>query len=185
MKKKLTNKIMSLDVESNGLWGEPISIGLTVEQDGKIIDRWEACFIDESKQYNEWITENVIQPLKENKKVFHLSNYENLLKRFAERYRHYCSDNGHTVIYHMGHIVEANLFKELVSHGYIGEWDAPYTPIEVSALLAACGYDMDSVDKLAELGLIEKPSESQRHQALYDAEVAGRAYWFLDRKSVV
>lgn len=61
----------------------------------------------------------------------------------------------------MGHIVEANLFKELVSSGYIGEWDAPYTPIEVSALLAVCKYDMDSVDKLAELGLIEKPSESQ------------------------
>lgn len=31
----LTNKIMSLDVESNVLWGEPISIGFTIEEDEK------------------------------------------------------------------------------------------------------------------------------------------------------
>ncbi|KYM58533.1 hypothetical protein A2U09_07705 [Fusobacterium necrophorum subsp. funduliforme] len=176
---KLSNKIMSLDVESNGLWGEPISIGFTIEENGKVIDKWEACYIDPTKEYNDWVKENVIVPLKENKNIFHCSSYDNLLRLFVLRYIHYCKDCGHTVLYHMGHIVEANLFKELVSGGYIGEWDAPYTPIEVSALLAVCGYEMDSVDKLAELNLIKKPEASQRHQALYDAEVTARAYWFL------
>ena len=176
---KLSNKIMSLDVESNGLWGEPISIGFTIEENGKVIDKWEACYIDPTKEYNDWVKENVIVPLKENKNIFHCSSYDNLLRWFVLRYIHYCKDCGHTVLYHMGHIVEANLFKELVSGGYIGEWDAPYTPIEVSALLAVCGYEMDSVDKLAELNLIKKPEASQRHQALYDAEVTARAYWFL------
>lgn len=173
----LPKKIMSLDVESNGLWGEPISIGFTIEEDGKILEKHEACFIDESKQYNEWVQKNGIEPMKQNKSILHLSSYEELLLWFADHYNRYKTE--YTVLYHMGHIVEANLFKELVSGGYIGEWDAPYTPIEVSALLAACGYDMDSVDKLAELGLIEKPSESQTHQALYDAEITCKAYWFL------
>lgn len=173
----LTNKIMSLDVESNGLWGNPISIGFTIEENGKVLEKHEACFIDEKQKYNKWIQKNVIEPMKNNKKILHLSSYEELLSWFADYYNQYRTE--YTVLYHMGHIVEANLFKELVSHEYIGEWDAPYTPIEVSALLAVCRYKMDSVDKLAELDLIEKPNESKSHQALYDAEVAGRAYWFL------
>ncbi|AVQ21460.1 hypothetical protein C4N15_07285 [Fusobacterium necrophorum subsp. funduliforme] len=176
----LTNKIMSLDVESNVLWGEPISIGFTIEEDEKILKKYEACFIDESKQYNDWVQKNVIEPMKQNKNILHLSSYKGLLSWFADHYNRYKTE--YTVLYHMGHIVEANLFKELVSSGYIGEWDAPYTPIEVSALLAVCKYDMDSVDKLAELGLIEKPSESQKHQALYDAKITGRAYWFLKKE---
>ncbi|KYL05298.1 hypothetical protein [Fusobacterium necrophorum] len=176
----LTNKIMSLDVESNGLWGEPISIGFTIEEDEKILKKYEACFIDESKQYNDWVQKNVIEPMKKNENILRSSSYEELLQWFADYYKKY--KNEYTVLYHMGHIVEANLFKELVSSGYIGEWDAPYTPIEISVLLVACGYNMDSVDKLAELGLIEKPSESQKHQALYDAKITGRAYWFLKKE---
>ncbi|XGU46178.1 hypothetical protein ACEXAJ_07430 [Fusobacterium necrophorum subsp. funduliforme] len=173
----LTNRIMSLDVESNGLWGKPISIGFTIENNGRVLFKAEACYIDEQRKYDEWVTENVIKPMRENENIIRLSSYKELLQWFAKYYNLYRKE--YTVLYHMGHIVEANLFKELVSGGYIGEWDAPYTPIEVSALLAACGYDMDSVDKLAELGLIEKPSESQTHQALYDAEITCRAYWFL------
>ena len=173
----MRTKIMSLDVESNGLWGNPISIGFTIEENGKVIKKAEACYIDEKENYDEWITTNVINPLKENKKVLHLSSYLELLKWFADEYNSYKDE--YTVVYHQGHIVESNLFKELVNHKLIGIWDAPYTPIEMSVILEMNGFNPDSVDSLVKQGLIEKPLESQTHQALYDAEVTGRAYWYF------
>lgn len=173
----MKNKIMSLDVESNGLWGNPISIGFTIEENGKVLRKTEACFIDQNENYDEWITTNVINPLKENKKVLHLTRYLDLLKWFANEYNQYKDD--YTVVYHQGHIVESNLFKELINNNLIGIWDAPYTPIEMSTILLVNGFKPDSVDNLVEQGLIQKPSESQSHQALYDAEVTGRAYWYF------
>lgn len=173
----LKNKIMSLDVESNGLWGNPISIGFTIEENRKVIKKTEACYIDEAESYDEWITANVVNPLRENKKVLHLSNYLELLKWFANEYNKYRDE--YTVVYHQGHIVESNLFKELINNKLIGIWDAPYTPIEMSVLLDINGFKSDSIDSLVEQGLIEKPAESQTHQALYDAEVTGRAYWYF------
>ena len=173
------NKIFSLDVESNGLWGNPISIGFTVEEKGKVIKKAEACFISEEEIYSEWVAENVIKPLKENREVKKCNSYLELLTWFAKEYMKY--KNEYTVLYHMGHIVEANLFKELKENNLIGEWDAPYTPIEISTLLSVNGFAPDSVDQLVEKGLIEKP-EGNVHQALYDAEVAAKAYWYLLKK---
>lgn len=175
----LKNKIFSLDVESNGLWGKPISIGFTVEESGNIIKKSEACFISDEEIYSEWVSKNVIKPLKESKEVKKFNSYLELLTWFAKEYMKYKND--YTVLYHMGHIVEANLFKELKENNLIGEWDAPYTPIEISMLLAINGFAPDSVDQLVEKELIEKP-KGDIHQALYDAEVVAKAYWYLLKK---
>lgn len=173
----LPTKILSLDVESNGLWGNPISIGFTIEENGKVIDKKEACCLNNLDNASDWVKDNVIEPLLDRKDVTKLSSYKELLKWFADEYMKY--KDTHTVIYHMGHIVESNLFKELINHKFIGEWDAPYTPVEVSVLLQLCGYSPDSVDYLVNKNLISKPDNSDVHQALYDAEVAGKAYWYL------
>lgn len=173
----LPTKILSLDVESNGLWGKPISIGFTIEENGRVVYKAEACCLNDLDNASDWVKDNVIEPLLNRKDVTKLSSYKELLKWFADEYMKY--KDTHTVVYHMGHIVEANLFKELINNKFIGEWDAPYTPIEVSVLLQLCGYAPDSVDYLVNKNLISKPNNSDVHQALYDAEVAGRAYWYL------
>ena len=179
----LAKKIMSLDVESNGLWGNPISIGFTLEDNGNVLKKVEACYINEqAEKYDDWVMENVISPLKENKEVLHFNSYLELLKWFAMEYIKVRDE--YTVLYHMGHIVESNLFKELRNNNLIGDWDAPYTPIEISVLLGVNGFNPNSVDFLVKQGLIEKPAKSQTHQALYDAEVCGRAYWFLTKKNI-
>ena len=175
----MTDRIMSLAVESNGLWGKPISIGFTIEEKGHVLLKKEACFISETESYSDWVIENVIKPLKENTSVERLESYDKLLQWFANEYNNY--KNNYRVVYHMGHIVESNLFKELINYNLIGEWDAPYTPIEISMLLEMNGFEPDSVDKLIELGLIERPLKSNTHQALYDVEVTGRAYWYLTK----
>lgn len=172
-------KIMSLDVETNGLWGKPISIGFTIEEDGVVIRKEEKCYINENVEYNEWVLENVINPLKQNEEVEKLNSLEELLSWFANEYLQY--KDTHTVVYHMGHIVESYLFRLLVENKLIGEWDAPYTPIDVADLLLVAGYSPDSVDNLVKLQLIESPKSSQTHQALYDAQVCGRAFWFLTK----
>lgn len=174
---KLPTRVISLDVESDGLWGNPISIGFTIEEDGKVVYKNEACCLSNLDNSSDWVKENVINPLRNRKDIPKFETYRELLSWFANEYMKY--KDTHTVIYHMGHIVESNLFKELISYRLIGEWDAPYTPVEISTLLSVRGFAPDSVDALVKEGLISAPKESQVHQALYDAEVAGKAYWYL------
>ena len=113
----MTDRIMSLDVESNGLWGKLISIGFTIEEKGHVLLEKEACFISETESYSEWVIENVIKPLKENTSVERLESYEELLQWFANEYNNY--KNNYRVVYHIGQIVEINLLKELINYKII------------------------------------------------------------------
>ena len=174
----MTNKIMCVDVESNGLWGKPISIGFSVEEDGAVKEYGEACYISEDIEYNDWVKENVINVLKNDNNVVKFDTYLELLKWFADKYYEYYKE-GYTVVYHMGSIVESNLFREFVKHDLVGIWDAPYTPIELSVILDIAGFKPDSVDYFVENNIIEKPSTGVTHQALYDAMVCGKVYWYL------
>ena len=45
----MTDKIMCVDVESNGLWGEPISIGFSVEENLESFD-----FNNKGNDKHEW-----------------------------------------------------------------------------------------------------------------------------------
>lgn len=181
-KVELPNRIMSLDVESNGLWGKPISIGFTLEEDGVVLFKKEIAYINREKEnYNQWVVENVIDQLEKNKNVTFVDSYEELLQKFEFYYNKFRQD--YTVLYHMGHIVECNLFKELINYKLIGEWEAPYNPIEISMLLWVNGFKPDSCEELIKQGLVEKPNnKTKQHQALYDAEVAGKVYWYLKNK---
>lgn len=174
----MTDKIMCIDVESNGLWGEPISIGFSVEENGVVKDFGEAYYISDNIEYNDWIKENVIKFLKNDSEALKCNSYLELLKWFADKYYEYKKED-YVIVYHMGSIVESNLFRELVKHDLVGIWDAPYTPIELSVMLDIAGFKPDSVDYLVENNIIEKPSTGVTHQALYDAMVCGKVYWYL------
>ena len=98
-----------------------------------------------------------------------------MLKEFSNIYM---SKKNATVIWHMGHIVETHLFRELKRLGLIGDWDAPYVPIEVSALLAVVGEKPDSVDSYVEKYNIKRPNGST-HNPLYDCEVTAKVFEHL------
>lgn len=208
-------KIISIDVETDGLWGNPFAIAAVVyewreRQDRGIDGVRPAGFVrtesfeaklPDSTVNNEWVQHNVLPSLRvsrevevidenwphgfdSNGKVQYLSvwggspktkktvydswnsheKYEDMLASFATFY------NAHkdgTVLWHMGHVVEAFLFRECVRLGHIGEWDAPYTPIEVSMTLRDRGYDPSSVDAVMESLGLAKPTGSV-HNPMYD-----------------
>ena len=187
----LKEKIVSIDAETNGLWGNPFAIAAIVYENGKEIDK--ICYrLPDEVVTDEWVKENVLPTL--NVDVTHKitlkddekqliskcdfkKSYKQMLKDFADFYNNYREEA--TVLWHMGHIVESHLFRELHRLDLIGDWDAPYNPIEVAELLRQAGEKPDSVDSYIEKYDISVNKYGSTHNPLYDCEVAFKTYFHL------
>jgi hypothetical protein len=117
--------------------------------------------------------------------VTHESYYD-LLKDFMEWHNSYSQWNswdaqdGFRTLWHMGHIIETDLFCDAYHLGIIGEFDSPYCPIEVASILEAKGFAPDSVDKYAEThGIKIDAVEGGTHNPLYDCIIAAKVYFDL------
>jgi len=166
--------LISVDAETDGLWGKPFAIGAKAYKekgDGySCVADFYACCSTGVK--NEWVRENVLPNLENT----HASADE-VLQEFSKLYLE-TKDKGYTVLWHMGHVVEAYLFRLLVEKGYIGEWDAPYTPIEVSEHLRQRGFAPDCVDAYVETFQLAK-SDGCTHNPLFDCAQAMSVYAHL------
>lgn len=184
--------IMSIDAETNGLWGNPFAIaGIIYSPEGIVLDK--ICLrMSDSVVTDTWVKENVLPTL--DFPITHSSNnffdqfgrgganrkaYESMLKDFSTWYMKH--KEGSEVLYHMGHIVEAHVFRELHRLDFIGDWDAPYTPIEVSEILRQKGFSADSVDGYAKEFNLEIADYGSTHNPLYDCEVAYKVYQHLTK----
>lgn len=189
------NKIISIDAETNGLWGQPFAIAAIVyEKTPKMAQitntscaetqvgwKWVeieriALRLPDSFVTEPWVIENVIPTLTGLEPTH--QTYESMLGEFAGWYM--ANQKDATVLYHMGHVVEAFLFRELVRLGYIGQWDAPYLPIDVSNDLRLAGEQADSVDEYAKKYNFAIPTGST-HNPLYDCEVAAKVFFHLNK----
>jgi len=168
-------KILSIDAETDGLWGNPFAIGAIVYEDGLEIDKFVGR-LPESFVKNEWVKENVLTAIKNSIPSSYLE-YEVLLKDFARFYLKH--KEGAEVVVHMGYIVEAYLFRELHRLGLIGDWDAPFPLYDVSGNLQAAGEIPTSVEAYVNKYDIKTNGYGTTHNPLYDAEVAARAYMHL------
>lgn len=168
------NVILSLDAETDGLWGKAIAIA-AVAYDENGVEIASFCERSGEKVQNEWVKDNVLPQLQDVKNV---GSYIVLLASFARFYNFVRERYNVTALWHMGHVVEAYLFRELVSNGLIGDWDAPYTPIEVAEQLRIRGFAPDSVDSYAREHNLELPTGST-HNPLYDCVVAYKVYRHL------
>ena len=164
-------RYMSIDAETDGLWGKPFAVAAVVYRvfEGGLVEDDRICLFYGADIKNEWVKANVLSTL--NMEPTN-SIYENMLEEFAHFYMEH---KDATVLWHMGHVVEAYLFRELQSLGFIGEWDAPYTPIEVATMLALAGKDPSSVDTYARENEIVLP-EGSTHNPLYDCIVAAKVF---------
>ena len=185
---------VSLDVESDGLWGNPFAIGVACYNINKEeIKSYTWVMKDLDKVVtNPWVKENVLPNMDMTSKLggyvtdsivnnkistptrYVCEDYEDLLSSFAYGFWFHAKDA--QVIWHMGHIVEANLFKELRNHAFIGDFDAPYCPIELSVVLAHNGCEPDSVDKYIE----DQPHLTpvgNTHDPLFDARAAAVVFF--------
>lgn len=164
-------RFMSIDAETDGLWGLPFSVAAVVYKvlNGKLLEEDRICLFYGADIKNEWVKENVLPTIGMEPTN---SSYQNMLEEFAN---FYMENKDVTVIWHMGHVVEAYLFRELQSLGYIGEWDAPYTPVEVATMLQLTGKNPSSVDTYAKENEIVLP-EGNTHNPLYDCIVAAKVF---------
>jgi len=167
-------KILSIDAETNGLWGQAFSIGAVLIENGKEIKRFVArCPI--GGDTNEWVAANVL-PQMAAIPVTH-TDYNSMLTDFINFYMKNKTD-AHVIV-HMGVPVEAKLFLDAHSLGILGDWDAPYPLIDISAL-PEIG---TSVDDYNEKNGIDIPSfDGGTHNPLYDSYAAAMAYETLQKK---
>lgn len=169
----ITKNIFSVDAETEGLWGKIFAIAAIVyDTEGKEIEHF--IFRCSAEIKNEWVRENVLPAIND---IPVSGNYNEMMTAFADFYKKH-KDNA-DVLWHMGHIVEAELFRELYRNSLIGEWDAPYTPIELASVLEIFGEDPDSVDKYAQKEHLKIKEYGTTHNPLYDCEVAAKAYFHL------
>jgi autonomous glycyl radical cofactor GrcA len=186
------NKIISIDAETNGLWGNPFAIAAIVYEKRlkpHYMSGWEAIGYEwkevdrivlrlpDSFVTEPWVIEIVLPTLAGIKSTH--DSYEKMLNDFA----HFYMSNKFeaTVLYHMGHVVEAFLFREMVRLGYIGHFDAPYLPIDVANDLRLAGEQADSVDKYAAKYGLKVSDYGTTHNPLYDCEIAAKVFFHLHK----
>lgn len=160
--------IVSMDAETNGLWGQPFSVAaVAYDETGKEIDRFVGrCPIKE--EVDTWVAENVLPKMDEIAETH--NDYESMLKDFFAFAQKYYKNN-FLALCHMGHIVEARLLKDAHTAGIIGNWDAPYEWLDV------CAFFGDSVDSYNKEHNIELPEcEGGTHNPSYDCISAYRAF---------
>ena len=168
LKKKLNSKrIISLDAETNGLWGQAFCIAAVMfdeggERLGSFIGR---CNIE--GEVNPWVAENVLPKMAGIPVTY--KSYRELLEAFFEWYRPF-KDHA-VVLTHMGHIVEAKLLCDAHSMGIIGDWDALHLWYD------CCLFFDDSTDTYCKENGIELPRFiGGTHDPLYDCYSAYRAF---------
>lgn len=170
-------KIMSIDAETNGLWGKAFAIGAILYEDGVEIDRFIGrCPIEGS--VDTWVSENVLPQMTGIAENY--SSYEELLRGFFEwRTTH---KDGSTEIVHMGVPVEARLYIDAHAISIIGDWDGPYPLVDISAL-PEIGTSCDSYNE--KHGCAPDPAAfaGGTHNPLYDSAAAANAYmhWLANR----
>lgn len=167
----MSRGFMSIDAESDGLWGNIFSVAAIVyDNDGvevdKILLRLPSAYVN-----NEWVKEHVLPNL--DFAPTH-TDYTAMLKDFAAFYTKYQEE--YRALYHMGHIIESYLFRELRNLNLIGDFDAPYVPVEVSMYLDMIGERADSVDAYVIKYNVRVEYYGRTHNPLYDCVVAYRVY---------
>lgn len=167
-KNNMSKRVFSFDAETNGLWGQAFSIAAVVMEDGTEVARFIArCPIDEV--VNPWVAENVLPQMAAIPETH--ENYKSMLSDFMQFYMLHKSDAD--VIVHMGLPVEARLFIDAHAVKIIGDWDAPYPLIDISAYPEV----RDSVDGYnTGHGIVVPDFDGGTHNPLYDSYAAALCY---------
>ena len=169
-----TPKYISIDAESDGLWGPVFCIAVTIHSYyGRELEHHVFTYNNYTEDIkNEWVRENVLPAIELPGDTDYARSRLGMLSHFAD---FWLKHKDLSVMWHMGHIVETGLFRELRELELIGDFDAPYNPIEISSYLRWSGCKDDSVDTYAQLSRLD--IKGSTHDPLYDCRVAA-AVWF-------
>ncbi|MDO4720344.1 MAG: hypothetical protein Q4A78_06755 [Peptostreptococcaceae bacterium] len=159
--------IMSIDVETNGLWGEPFALAaIMYDPEGKEVDRLVArCPVQ--TPIHPFVQENVLPAMKDIE-ITH-PTYSNMLKDFSDFWMKH-TDKA-IMLVHMGHICEARLIKDMRNGQFVDEFEAPFRWYDT------CLFFEDKLqDYIKENGIIIDEVEKKPHSPLYDVIANYRAF---------
>lgn len=169
----MRRKVLSIDAETNGLWGQAFAIAATLHE------RWKGTetkyFIGRcpiKDEINPWVEENVLPQIQGLEVTY--NSYEELLKDFIAFYMG--NKENADIIVHMGLPEESKLFLDAHSMGFLGDWDAPYPLIDI------CTFPEihTSVDGYCEEhGITIEKTIGGTHNPLYDCRAAAAAFIHL------
>ncbi|WP_347256356.1 hypothetical protein [Anaerostipes sp. PC18] len=163
-------KILSIDAETNGLYGDAFAIGaiLMDKETGKEEKRFLArCHI--YGDVDPFVRENVLPQMKTIENT-HL-HYGRMLIDFIDFFKE--NKENADVIVHMGVPVEAKLFIDAERYNFMGPFDGPYPLVDIAAYPEI----WDSVDGYNAKHRIEVPDcDGGTHNPLYDCYAAALAY---------
>lgn len=175
----METKIVSVDAETNGLWGQAFAIAAVTYVDGAMDSEFIGrCPID--GEVNPWVADNVLPQIKGIPEDY--PSYASLVAAFARYYLDNKQDAD--VIAHIPFPVETRMFSDAHDMEFIGDWDAPFPLIDVASCLAQAGKDPTSVDKYIDdnkLIIHGGCLPGETHNPLYDARAAAVCYSHLRR----
>jgi hypothetical protein len=173
----MSKRILSFDVEANGLHGEGFAVGAAViEEDGAVRARF-AGRAPIQGEVNPWVAENVL-PALAGMEVTHASAAElrAALWAWREAKQLEAKAAGITLIEvaDIGYPVEARFLAACQDDDLAGRaWGGPYPLHEVATLLLAAGVDPDvNREEYAADALVGR--EVRKHHPAWDAEVSAQ-----------
>lgn len=172
----MNKKVFSFDAETNGLWGTAFAIAAVVEMEdmSRVTFSARCPIVGET---NEWVAENVL-PAIEHLEITH-DSYRSMLRAFSDFYMEHKKDAD--IIVHMGLPVESKVLLDMHTMGFIGDWDAPYPLIDISAI-PEIGTSVDSYNKANNITV---PFDGATHDPLYDSYAALVAYKRSNRDKLI
>jgi hypothetical protein len=172
-------KIMSIDAETNGLYGKAFAIAAITYVDGVETARFTGrCLIKGA--VDGWVAANVL-PQMGGIPVTH-GGYLDMLIGFVDFFQ--ANKAGAHVIVHMGCPVEARLFIDAQNLGIMATFEGPYPLVDVAGMLLMAGEDPTLVDAYnRKHGLAVRDFEGSTHNPLYDAESAAVCFAHLMSKA--
>lgn len=166
-------KVLSIDAETNGLYGQAFAIGAVLmdKETGKEEQRFLArCPIEGA--VDSFVAENVIPQMEEITETH--TDYKSMLAEFIHFFKEN-KENADTIV-HMGVPVEAKLFVDAVEFGLMGPFDGPYPLVDIAAYQEI----WDSVDGYnAKHGIVVPDCNGGTHNPLYDRYAAALAYRYV------
>lgn len=167
-------KILSLDAETNGLYGDAFSIAVilmdkeTGEEEKTFLAR---CPVNGKIQ--DFVKDNVLPAISSVKETH--KNYKDMLKDFISFFMENKQDAD--VVVHMGTPVESKLFIDAFNMDLMGMFDGPYPLVDICTHSAI----WDSVDKYnKEHGIVVPECSGGTHNPLYDCYAAALAYRHIE-----
>lgn len=171
----IPDRIISLDVESNGLHGQCFAFAASVQE-----RRQGEQYVCQTRvpivgTVDGWVREHVLPVIDGPQGILRSAgDVETMAMQWRELYGPLKAE-GYAVVVHVGWPVEHRFLWD--AH-WSGPFTGPFPVWDVAPMLGLAGYDPTGVDGfLATKGLPRPPG--QPHHPLYDARATAEAFWAL------